>query len=66
MKSETPTSQDVRLLVLPDALRCPLTHKPVELEPCGTWVRVVGEALRYPVRDGIPVLVASAAERSGA
>ncbi len=48
---------------LPEQLRCPITGKPLELDESGQWVRVVGEPLRYPVRQGIPVLVASAAEK---
>jgi len=50
---------------LPDQLRCPITRKPLELDESGQWVRVVGEPLRYPVRNGIPVLVPPAAERLG-
>lgn len=48
---------------LPEQLRCPVTGKPLQLEPDGCWIRVVGEPLRYPVRGGIPVLVPSAAEK---
>ncbi|MFI4883577.1 MAG: Trm112 family protein [Phycisphaerales bacterium JB064] len=61
MKSE-PIPQDGPIR-LPDALRCPLSRKPLELEPDGQWVRVVGEPVRYPVRQGIPVLVPAAAQR---
>jgi|GEM_PF-7042661 len=49
---------------LPEQLRCPITRKPLELEEGGLWVRVIGEPLRYPVRGGIPVLVAPAAEKT--
>jgi uncharacterized protein YbaR (Trm112 family) len=42
-----------------------MTKGRLELEPDGLWVRVVGQALRYPVRGGIPVLVASAADKTG-
>lgn len=61
MKSEP----DPRPVRLPEQLRCPITGKPLELDQSGQWVRVVGEPLRYPVRDGIPVLVAPAAEATG-
>lgn len=61
MKSEpAPQHRPIRL---PEALRCPLSRKPLELEPDGQWVRVVGELVRYPVRQGIPVLVPTAAHR---
>lgn len=49
---------------LPAQLRCPITGKPLELEPDGQWIRVVGEPLRYPVRGGIPVLVAAAVQKT--
>lgn len=50
-------------MMLPEQLRCPVTGKPLELDESGQWVLVVGEKLRYPVRGGIPVLVAPAAEK---
>ncbi|MEO1277354.1 MAG: Trm112 family protein [Planctomycetota bacterium] len=56
MKSEPGSVQ------LPDALRCPITGAKLELDPDREWVRAVGQPYRYPIRGGIPVLVASAAQ----
>lgn len=60
MKSDHAPDEPTRSRQLPDALRCPSTGKPLEMEPGGAWVRVVGEAMRYPVRNGIPILVPGA------
>jgi uncharacterized protein len=51
-ESEIRSSIDPQLLSI---LRCPLTRSPLRVE--GTWL--VGEVggLRYPIRDGIPVLL---------
>ncbi|UYV13997.1 MAG: hypothetical protein NCW75_06825 [Phycisphaera sp.] len=65
MKSERSAQPAPPPVRLPEQLRCPITGKPLELEEGGHWVRVVGEPLRYPVRGGIPVLVAPAAEKPG-
>lgn len=62
MKSEQSSQGTLRGRSLPKALRCPKTGKHLELEPDGAWVRVIGEPLRYPVRNGIPVLVPGAAQ----
>lgn len=48
---------------LPEQLRCPVTGKPLALDESGVWVNVVGEPMRYPIRNGIPVLVPPAAEK---
>jgi uncharacterized protein YbaR (Trm112 family) len=64
MKSEQ-SEPAVQPLKLPEQLRCPITGKPLALDESGQWVLVVGEPLRYPVRGGIPVLVASAVEKLG-
>ncbi len=61
MKSDSP---DPSLPgTLPDQLRCPITSKPLSMDESGEWVNVVGEPMRYPVRNGIPVLVPPAAEK---
>jgi len=63
MKSKLDEPAHGPAMTLPEALRCPMTKLPLELEPNGDWVRVIGQPIRYPVRDGVPILVAGAAER---
>ncbi|MEO1007757.1 MAG: Trm112 family protein [Planctomycetota bacterium] len=46
---------------LPEELRCPRTGRALRLSADGRWADVDGEPIRYPVRDGIPVLIADAA-----
>ncbi|MEQ8845837.1 MAG: hypothetical protein RIB58_13390 [Phycisphaerales bacterium] len=58
-------SNDPAAARLPDILRCPVTKAALELNEDGTAVRVVGDELAYPVRNGIPVLVPGAARPSG-
>ena len=53
---------DCASVQLPETLRCPVTGAQLELECDGQWIRAIGQPLRYPVRGGIPVLVASAAQ----
>ncbi|MEM6458745.1 MAG: Trm112 family protein [Planctomycetota bacterium] len=52
---ESPAPIDAELL---DILVCPLTRSPLRQE--GGWLvaqRPAGAGLRYPVRDGVPVLL---------
>ena len=63
MKSDAGQPAHGPAMTIPEALRCPVTKLPLELEPSGDWVRVIGQPIRYPIRDGVPILVASAAER---
>jgi uncharacterized protein YbaR (Trm112 family) len=44
-----------------DILACPVCHRPVRLE--GDELVCVGCGLRYPVRDGIPVMLPEEARR---
>lgn len=54
----TPAAElDAELLEL---LRCPLTHS--RLRPEGTFLVAEEGGLRYPVRDGIPVMLVEEAE----
>lgn len=46
---------------LPPELRCPRTGAVLRLSEDGRWVLVEGHAHRYPVRDGLAVLVPGAA-----
>ena len=41
-------------------LVCPLTHAPLRRE--GDWLLSDGQGLRYPVREGIPVLLPEEAQ----
>lgn len=50
---------DPKLLEL---LVCPLTKGPLDLETDGAWLVSRKAKLRYPVRDGIPILLADEAE----
>ncbi|MEX0885213.1 MAG: Trm112 family protein [Phycisphaeraceae bacterium] len=53
--SETPPTFDLALL---DILVCPLTRSPLRLEGDELVAeRPDGAGLRYPIRDGIPVLL---------
>ena len=45
-------------------LACPVCHAPL-LQPTDAVVVCSGCARRYPVRDGIPVLIAGEAENGG-
>ncbi len=51
-EAETNVTIDPQLLSI---LRCPLTRSPLRLE--GTWLVGQVGGLRYPIRDGIPVLL---------
>jgi len=55
--SSTPKSVDPDLLTL---LRCPLTHS--KLRPEGEFLVAEVGGLKYPVRDGIPVMLAEEAQ----
>lgn len=52
--AETPATEqlDARLLAI---LRCPVTHSPLRQE--GAFLVSQRGDLRYPIRDGIPVLL---------
>lgn len=43
-------------------LRCPLTKTPLRLSEDGQWLIADAGKLRYPIVDGIPRLVAEAAD----
>ncbi|MCW5756283.1 MAG: hypothetical protein KIT54_03515 [Phycisphaeraceae bacterium] len=45
-----------------EPLRCPISRLPLEWDESGQWVNVVGQPRRYPVKDGIPILVEHAAQ----
>jgi LSD1 subclass zinc finger protein len=56
MSIRTFTADDLRWLV------CPVCHQPLTLEPSGSEahpIRCTGCQLRYPIVDGLPVLLAS-------
>ena len=55
--STTPKPVDPELLAL---LRCPLTHS--KLRPEGEFLVAEVGGLKYPVRDGIPVMLAEEAQ----
>jgi uncharacterized protein YbaR (Trm112 family) len=58
MTTDAPTNHiDAELL---DLLRCPLTHSPLRQE--GEFLVASVGGLRYPVRDGIPVMLMEEAE----
>jgi uncharacterized protein len=56
MSDPTPTNIDQWLL---ETLRCPLTHSPLrhEHDREGEWLVADRGGLRYPIRDGIPVML---------
>lgn len=57
-KAEQPLTEQVLAL-----LRCPVTRSPLRLE--GGWLvaqKPEGAGLRYPIRDGIPVLLIDQAQ----
>jgi uncharacterized protein YbaR (Trm112 family) len=56
---ESPTSNAVRPDVL-ELLRCPVTRSPLRQE--GDWLIAEVGGLRYPVRDGIPVMLPEEAQ----
>jgi len=43
-----------------EVLRCPLTHSRLRQE--GDWLVAEAGGLRYPIRDGIPVMLAEEAK----
>jgi uncharacterized protein YbaR (Trm112 family) len=43
----------------PDFLTCPITHSPLRRE--GQYLVAEKWGVKYPIRDGLPVLLASAA-----
>jgi uncharacterized protein YbaR (Trm112 family) len=43
-----------------EILRCPLTHSKLRLE--GDWLVAEVGGLRYPIRDGFPVMLMEEAE----
>ncbi len=43
-----------------EVLRCPLTHSRLRQE--GEWLVAEAGGLRYPIRDGIPVMLAEEAK----
>lgn len=45
---------------LVELLACPACHAPVR--PAGSWLVCSGCGLRFPVRDGIPVMLLEEAE----
>jgi uncharacterized protein YbaR (Trm112 family) len=45
-----------------EMLVCPLTKGPLDLSPDGDWLTSRKAKLRYPVRDGIPILLTDEAE----
>lgn len=49
---------------LDECLRCPVTGQPLERE--GEWFRTADDSRRYPVKEGIPVLIAADAETAEA
>lgn len=53
MSPQTLTAEDLRWIV------CPICHKALQLE--GASVRCQGCSRRYPIIDGIPVLLAERA-----
>ena len=58
MKTDTsPNSIDAELL---DLLRCPLTHSALRQE--GEYLVATVGGLRYPLRDGIPVMLVEEAK----
>jgi uncharacterized protein YbaR (Trm112 family) len=54
-----PRAIDAKLMEL---LVCPLTKGPLDLSDDGGWLVSRRARLRYPVRDGIPILLADEAE----
>jgi hypothetical protein len=57
MASSTTNALDPQLL---EILRCPLTHS--KLKPEGDFLIADVGGLRYPVRDGIPVMLIEEAQ----
>jgi uncharacterized protein YbaR (Trm112 family) len=57
MSETTGNTIDPKML---DILRCPLTHSRLRQE--GDWLVAETGGLRYPVRDGIPVLLMEEAQ----
>ena len=57
MTTQGPASIDPHVLKI---LRCPLTHSPLKLDGEHLVAEVGG--LRYPLREGIPVLMVEEAE----
>ncbi len=57
MSSPTPTSINPQVLSI---LRCPLTRSKLRLE--GDMLVAETGGLRYPIRDGIPVLLVEEAQ----
>ena len=56
-KDKPPAAVDPQLLEL---LRCPLTHSRLRVE--GEYLVAEEGGLKYPVRDGIPVMLIEEAE----
>jgi len=57
-----PTAQPIEPIVL-NLLRCPVTRSPLRQE--GDWLvasKPEGAGLRYPIREGIPVLLMDQAQ----
>jgi uncharacterized protein YbaR (Trm112 family) len=57
MSDNTTTSIDPQLLQI---LRCPLTHSKLRKE--GDWLVAEVGGLRYPIRDGFPVMLMEEAQ----
>ena len=58
MNTDSPANDiDAELL---DLLRCPLTHSPLRQE--GEFLVATVGGLRYPLRDGIPVMLVEEAK----
>jgi uncharacterized protein YbaR (Trm112 family) len=57
MSNTNSTSFDAAIL---DILRCPLTHSKLRQE--GDWLVAEVGGLRYPIRDGFPVMLMEEAE----
>ncbi|MCU0832747.1 MAG: Trm112 family protein [Rhizobiaceae bacterium] len=48
-----------------ELLVCPLTKGPLDLDEDGEWLTSRKAKLRFPVRDGIPILLADEAQPIG-
>ncbi len=48
---------------LVNILRCPRTKAPLRLSEDGQWLIAEEGKIRYPIVDGIPRLIADAAEK---
>lgn len=57
MNSPTPNTVDPELLTI---LRCPITHSPLRQE--GDFLVAEVGGLKYPVREGIPIMLAEEAK----